>query len=488
MAEDVKLAIKATADTSGLKQTEEGLKRVKAAAKDTGNASESAAAKMRGGFSKLGGWIEKTTSAVGKLGAVFNAFGIITVITTLISLFQSLRDWVNKDKVAAEEMARAIQDERNEDAIERSTDNYKQLNDEIQRANRAQQLRLQLLAQEKAEKEGTEDAKLNLAEVNELAGIAFDDPDAAQRQTLVRNKYAKTRAERAAQRAIDNRIARQGELYASADQKEEDAEKILKNLYNDNTAFDLKRQVEQLKRDETNARRKGEDEDDIKKITERRKKMEDQLDGVIEANKKKKADAESLKESAAADRAKAQSLFGSENAAIDKSTSDATNQMAANRRKRADEAAKKEAEETRKAAKKARNEAEWAETIENGGFAADEYRGRIRATEAEMQAAQDAHDRERLDVFRAQNALDTFNAENAGRGGAGVRRQRAALVADLARETEEVQASEVELKKTMAALTSTLQSLKKELAEVQSNVKQAVSRQNAAADAAPAGE
>ncbi len=238
---------------------------------------------------------------------------------------------------------------------------------------------------------------------------------------------------------------------------------------------------------------------------ERMKKLSAKLDEFMagdeeweKLNQRKEADAASLRESAAEDRKKAQSLFGSETTAvtqskadivrIDKSTADAKAQMEANQKRRAEEAAKKKAEETARADALARQNAADKETIETGNLSITHLQDQLRANELAQQEAQGAYENERMDVFRAQNNLSLFNTQNAGRKGASINRQRTALQEKLHKETEEMHAAETELNKTMNTLASTIQSLKKQLAEVQAKVNQAVSRQNAATDAEPAGE
>ncbi len=480
MADDVSIKIITKADTKGSESAQKSLDAIGKAAQNAAEKSQQATAKASGGFAKLGQSVERISSVVGKFGAVFNAFGVVGIITGLIGTFKSLYEWLNRNKTKAEEMARAIQDAKNEAAIAAATERYKALNAEIAKAVRQQQLNLQLAAQDKAEKEGTEDAKLNLAEQQELAAIAADDPDAAQKATLISNKYAKQRAEIAAKRAVNERITAQQNLENSASQKEEQAAKIMKDLEADDTVIDLKRQMR------------------LEKDPERKRNLSAQVDKLIEENQRKEADAASLRESAAEDRAKAQALFGAETAAvtqskadivrIDKSTADAKAQMEANQKRRAEEAAKKKAEETARADALARQNAADKETIETGSLSITHLQDQIRANELAQQEAQGAYENERMDVFRAQNNLSLFNTQNAGRRGGSINRQRTALQEELHKETEEMHAAETELNKTMNTLASTIQSLKKQLAEVQAKVNQAVSRQNAATDAEPAGE
>ena len=90
------------------------------------------------------------------------------------------------------------------------------------------------------------------------------------------------------------------------------------------------------------------------------------------------------------------------------------------------------------------------------------------------------------DAVLARQALESFSLAGHRRNGTGVQAQRSALEADVARETQEANASRTQLQSTLATLAATLNGLNADLKKVKREVDAATKRQNANNDEAPA--
>jgi len=458
---DTIIRLKTEADNSGAKSAEKALDKV-------GNAAERAGKNATSAGEKASSSAEKASSAFGKLGAAVKGFtkalGYIGLamrtVEMLVGALNKVRDWLNRDKRAAEELARAIQDGKIKEAIEESAAAYERLNAKIAETLRLEQERDRLADRRLGQERAIEDAQTELEMQRELAGLDRDDPDYQQNAALVRSKYARVRADRAAKRAQqDNRIA-QARRYEQADEKEKEANEIENKVYGraGDAVIALKGQIH--------------DEKD----PERKKQMESQLESLVAEQKKRLAEAKKLRDEAASLRKEAEAELGSytaakitaqaANVAQDAADADTRRQIETGRAAREKSALEKRRREAEAAARKAADE----KTVAEGGPAIAGLERDADAERARAQTAADAYARESADVFAAQNRYDMLKANG------GSRKERSAALAALQKEQREAEEAKHEMERVAAQVANTLQGINTQIKALASAVKKAEGR------------
>lgn len=324
---DTTIHIKTTADNSGAKSTEKALGGVE-------NAAKRASGGISGAFKSVSGAVSKASAAVGQFTKALGLIGMaISGVQLIVGLFQKVRDWLARNKKAAEELNKAIQDAKNAAAVDNAAASYEKLNKRISETLRLEQERDRLAAQKQSADRSAEDQFAELEMQRELATVAADDPDRAQKETLIRNKYARAASDRNTIRArqdLAERIRKLSDGSADDDSRADAFEREIEK--SGDAVGSLRRQIA------------------AEKDPERKKVLEGQLDAIIKENQKKRDSASKLRESAKSKQAEASNLLGSdraevyrnkaENLRLDASDRDARNQMSANaseRRRKDDE-------------------------------------------------------------------------------------------------------------------------------------------------------
>ncbi len=462
MAEgEVIVKTKIVADTSDAAKAEKAQAKVGDAAKSASEKSASGANTAAAAWGKFSGAV----GAVGRaVGTVTKALGLVgfamSAIETIVSWYKKLNEWLDRDKKAAEELARKIQDEKNKAAIEASATAYEKLRTKLDKVLRLEQERDKLADRRLSQERALEDAKTELEMQRELAGLDRDDPDYAQNAELVRSKYTRVRADREAERAVqDNRIA-QARRYRQADEKETAANEIENVVYGkaEDAVIALRKQMQR------------------EKDPERKKQLESEFDQLIAEQQKRLAEVKKLRDEAASLRKEAENEIGSYmpakisaqavNVAQDAADSDTRRIIAARR-----EEEKRKADED--AAKKAAKDAQLAadrETVANGRSELEGLQLNEAAARAQAQAAAAAYAKEQGDVVEAQNRYDMLAVNG------GPRRERSAALAALQKEQEEANEAKFEMERVAAQLANTLQGLTAQIKAVSSAVQKAESR------------
>ena len=440
---DTIVKIKTEGDTSGAQKVEKSLDGVGAAAKRAEGAASQSASKAAGAWGAFSGAVR---TATGVLRTFMGALGLIgfavSAIQTVVGLFQKLKDWLDRDKKAAEELARQIQDAKNKAAIEASAAAYEKLNAKV-----AETLRLE------KERDRLADQKLG-----QQAGLDRNDPDYAEKAELVRSKYTRIRSKRAAERARTDRITQQQRLTGLADEKEAQADAIEKGIDDDDTVISLKRQRT------------------AEKDPERKKNLEQQIEKLVEENKKKLAEAKKLRAEADSLRKEAVNLFGADKAAqiSDKATNVAQDAADADTRRRIgarrEEEKRKAEEAAAKEAAKAAQAAADEKTVADGRAKISELEGNASTERARAQAAADRYAAEQGDVIAAQGRYDMIVANG------GSRKEKSAALAALQKEQAEAQEAQHEMERVAAQVAGTLQGINAQIKALASAVQKAENR------------
>ena len=472
---DTIIRVKTEADASGAEKSEKALDRVGEAAERAEKKAKAAGAESKAAGEKAAASAEKASSAFGRLGAAVKGFtkalGYIGLamrtVEMLVSGFNKVRDWLNRDKKAAEELARAIQDEKNKAAIEESAAAYERLKAKQEDVLRLEQERNRLSDMRLSQDRAIEDAKTELEMQRELAGLDRNDPDYQQNAALVRSKYARVRADRTAKRAEqDNGIA-QARLYAQADEKEKAANKLHSVTFGraGDAVIDLKGQILEEKDDN----RKKELYEKLHKLIAEQKKR-------YEAEKKLRAEAASLRKEAqenmgayTAARISAQAV----NVAQDAADADTRRQIEQNRTAREKAEQEKKRKEEEAAAKEAAKAAQLAadkETVSSGQSSIAGLEANADAARAQAQAAADAYAKEQGDVVAAQNRYDML-VQNGGS-----KKEKSAALAALQKEKNDALEAEREMEKVAAEVANTLQGINAQIKTLASAVNKAQSR------------
>lgn len=484
------VTIRLAADTSGAEKAEKAVEEVEKAAKKTGDGAEKAAEKAEkavekaalntrraatnaadvtsgaakraaGAWNVFTGTVQKCKSAIGAITGALGVVGFaIQGVQLIISAFQALKGWLEKDKREAEELARQIQDEKNKAAIDAAAASYEKLNAKLAETLNMEKERDRLADQRLAQDRAKEDAEAELAMQKEIADIAVDDPDRAEKVALVRSKYARVRADRAADRARHDVATRRSRLEGEAGRKDSAADEMEKDIYGESgdAVISVRRQMMR------------------EKDPERLKSLDATLDRLIEQQQKKLAEVRRLRGEADALRREAANILGADTAAsvtaqavhVAQDAADAETRARISTNLQGREAARREKEA--KATAKAAQIAADRETVANGRSELEGLQLNEAAARAQAQAAAAAYAKEQGDVVEAQNRYDMLAVNG------GPRRERSAALAALQKEQEEANEAKFEMERVAAQLANTLQGLTAQIKAVSNAVQKAESR------------
>lgn len=472
---DTIVRVRTDADTSGAEKSEKALDKVGDAAERAGKRAKAAGEKsLSAGEKASGAWgnFSKAVGAVGSaVGTVTKALGLVGLamgaIEPIVSWYKKLNEWLDRDKKEAEELARAIQDKQNKAAIEESAAAYDRLKAKLEEVLRLEQERDRLADRRLSHSRAIEDAKTELEMQRELAGLDRNDHDYAQNAELVRSKYTRVRADRAAERAVqDNRIA-QARRYEQAAEKEKAANEIEKVVYG--SAGDAVIALRGKMYDEKDPERKQQKKAELEKLVAEQQKR-------LAEVKKLRAEAASLRKEAetelgsyTAAKISAEAVHVAQNAA----DADTRRQIEQNRQAR-DEATRREeerrAEEEKKKKERAAQRAADQKTVEEGRAKIDSLEVDADAERVKAQHAVDNYTKESAEAYEAQNRYDMLVANG------GSRKDRSAALAALQKEQREAEEAKHEMERVAADVANTLQGINAQIKALASAVKKAEGR------------
>ena len=492
---DINVKLTISANKKWAVEAESAVNNVGAAAEKAAKKSSQSATSSAGAFAGLGQRIERVTSTIGKLNAVITGFGALGVIANIVNVFKSLYEWINKDKKAVQDLHKEMADKSAAQQIERVAEAYKKVSDAIKEASSQRQRDDEIFSEEIRINREMEDAEINLAEQRELSRVDVTSKTAEEEKAQISTKYAALRAQRSADRGMEDVIFRRQELQENADVMLSSADEIEATFANDEKAIARKRLEAQTlaalskerndkdgtwysysKRTEEGDAQRANQKELSEKANKEAKSLQDELD-------RKKKEVATL-------RAEASLLINKKNL-LDKSISAATaNQetaslqggMAVNQASRAIATKKSEI------AKEKAQEDKDNMIISSASSRRAEIQSRIDAAKQTMVDAEGVLTSEQRDVWQAQQNLDFFNMQNTNRRGSSIMHQRKALQEDVQKEQVQAEEAAVEFNKVRSSVTEVLASLKKEMAKFESELKAAQSRNNARLDQTGAAE
>jgi len=191
---EVNVKLKVTAETGGAAK-------VKAAMESTGDAAKKAADKSKSAFAQVQSSMSGVTRAAGLFQKALAGFGLVGVITSIAGAVSKIRDSFRESTREAKEFEKAAQAKAVKESIDALAESYRQLTAAIVRANEARRHEQEIDDIKLKNRRDTEDAALDLAEQQELAGVDANDPAAAEvRAEIQQRGDRRARARGAAQR------------------------------------------------------------------------------------------------------------------------------------------------------------------------------------------------------------------------------------------------------------------------------------------------
>ena len=315
---DTIIHLKTTSDNSGAKETEKALDGVRnAAGRAEGGISKQAresmnlrrslgelagvvSGKVKGAFTSLNGVVSTAAKAIGDVTKALGVVGFaIQGVKLVIDAYKALKEWLNRSKKEAEELAKTLQDARIKASIDAAIASYIRLNGQIAETLRMEGERVKIANQLKANNRALEDARIDNAEQTELNALDRNDPDYDARAALVSEKHRRKRADLKTSRDLADISERQDRLYADADTKTQQANAFDK--YVEKTGgrvIELKRQIH------------------AERDPERAKTLGQELDKLIDEQQKKTEAAKKLRQDASSMTDEALSLEGAKSAVI----------------------------------------------------------------------------------------------------------------------------------------------------------------------------
>ena len=357
---DTIIHLKTTSDNSGAKETEKALDGVRNAAgraaggiskqsresmnlrRSLGDLAGVVSGKVKGAFTSLNGVINTAAKAIGGVTKALGVVGFaIQGVKLAIDAYKALKEWLNRSKKEAEELAKTLQDARIKASVDAAIASYIRLNGQIAETLRMEGERVKIANQLKANNRALEDARIDNAEQTELNALDRNDPDYDARAALVGEKYRRKRADLKTSRDLADISERQDRLYADADTKKQQANAFDKEVEKTGErVIELKRQIH------------------AERDPERAKTLDQELDKLIAEQQKKTEAAKKLRQDADSMIDEALSIEGAKSAVIlngrteglrsDAAVSDANRKIALGQQQRAAaEAQKKAAEQDR---------------------------------------------------------------------------------------------------------------------------------------------
>ena len=468
---DTIIHLKTTSDNSGAKETEKALDGVRdAAGRAAGGISKPAresmnlrrslgdlagvvSGKVKGAFTSLNGVVNTAAKAIGEVTKALGVVGFaIQGVKLVIDAYKALKEWLNRSKKEAEELAKTLQDARIKASIDAAIASYIRLNGQIAETLRMEGERVKIANQLKANNRALEDARIDNAEQTELNALDRNDPDYDARAALVGEKYRRKRADLKTSRDLADISERQDRLYADADTKTQQANAFDKEVEKTGErVIELKRQIH------------------AERDPERAKTLGQELDKLIDEQQKKTEAAKKLRQDASSMTDEALSLEGAKSAVIlngrteglrsDAAVSDANRKITLGQQQRAAaEAQKKAAEDARRAAEQDR-----ARKLASERASLISQRDQLAAQMSEAQRARE------LAAGRLAGAWTSYEADSGS------------TPAEMQRRYQAAQRAESAAEKALRQADSTIEKTARQMelvAEKLSRVDEALSRQS----------
>lgn len=219
MAQDgeVNVKVKITAENGGVVQAENGLKRVRNAAKKTASESKS-------GFEQMRASVGKVQGAFGALRNVLTGFGIGGFVVALTGGISKIIDSFGSAKKSADEF-RAIQVKLAEEkGIASLANDYNKLTDAINAAAAAENHQLEMIDIEVANRRKLATAKMEADKEDEISKLDANAKDYAEQLDKIEKKYAALKAAADASNAREDLILSRQKMEAQAGQTEKQAD------------------------------------------------------------------------------------------------------------------------------------------------------------------------------------------------------------------------------------------------------------------------
>ena len=496
--------IKLTADTAGAKETAREIDKVgesaKKAAQQTdgvGKAAKETASTAKSAFAGIGTAIGSATKAFHAFTRALGFIGLaIRTVEMLVEGFQKLRDWINRDEIAAAKLREEIAKREYEESVARVARNYETLNQQVAENLRLEQQKNALLDERTRMERNAEDAQLRLDKAKEIAALDQNDPDYGNKVSLINQKYARKQADLQEQRATEDNKNEIDRLYAAAKEKDKEAAELRKQI---GWGSDAKRNLIEKRAEysETAAAASQGDE----KAKERLEAAKKEYEAAEAAYDKIKAAAEAAEKAAKELREQAANKTGANLAAkinnqaaqVEIDTQGKLTQQSIERdRKNREEQAKREKErkdkEAAEAAKK-KSQADFdAATIADAPGLLAALKGNITDVESQMDAARAKEAKEKRDAWEAQNNLDLFNLNHSGRRlSRSDQQEQQRLTEAVQKETDEAQNASFELERTLKQLSGVLQGFTQQMKQVQREADAAQKRASASQAESPSG-
>lgn len=468
---DTIIHLKTTSDNSGAKETEKALDGVRdAAGRAAGGISKPAresmnlrrslgdlagvvSGKVKGAFTSLNGVVNTAAKAIGGVTKALGVVGFaIQGVKLVIDAYKALKEWLNRSKKEAEELAKTLQDARIKASVDAAIASYIRLNGKIAETLRMEGERVKIANQLKANNRALEDAWIDNAEQTELNALDRNDPDYDARAALVGEKYRRKRADLKTSRDLADISERQDRLYADADTKKQQANAFDKEVEKTGErVIELKRQIH------------------AERDPERAKTLDQELDKLIAEQQKKTEAAKKLRQDADSMIDEALSIEGAKSAVIlngrteglrsDAAVADANRKITLGQQQRAAaEAQKKAAEDARKAAEQDR-----ARKLASERASLISQRDQLAAQMSEAQRARE------LAAGRLAGAWTSYEADSGS------------TPAEMQRRYQAAQRAESAAEKALRQADSTIEKTARQMelvAEKLSRVDEALSRQS----------
>lgn len=216
---EVNVKVKITSDTKGEEEAEKSLEKLAKALRRLSTAAGDS-------FKSIVAGMKKVIGTVNALKAAFSFMVILTAIKGVIDMLGKWGQAARDAKTEAENLKKAQREAAAAKEIEAATEAWKKLADEIQRARTERERMNELEDEQRDASRKMEDAQLRADEAREIEEAGGD----ADKERLIRNRYAARRAQIAANRTVEDfDTARQREqaeaqaLYSEADDKEKQA-------------------------------------------------------------------------------------------------------------------------------------------------------------------------------------------------------------------------------------------------------------------------
>lgn len=447
--------------------------------KAVGKAAKSAAAEtadaanlLKSAFHGVTGAVNACKSAIGGITKAMGLVGwAIEGVKKLIEAYEKLKAWLDRDRKAAEDLARTVRESNAKAAVEASVAAYAKLNAQLAETLRMETARDKLAVRRLSQTRAAEDAQDELDMQKELSGLDRDDPEYQQNADLVRSKYARRKAEREARRATEDTVREQNRLMGQAEEKLDTADKLEKDVHgrSGDAVIALKKQIASEKDEGA------------------RKNLEEQLDKLLAEQRKKIEEARKLRQEAEELKAEAAALSGADRAAQirqratnveqDAADADARKEIEKRRKERKDAAEDKRLEGVRRA----NQYKDDGDTVREGEQKIAELDYQRFEAEGRRQDAADRYAKEAADAQQAQDRYDMVVANG------GSRKERSAALEALQKELAEAQEAKLEMERVAAQVAGTLSSIKTQIAAISKAVNDANGRRASYDADAPAG-